>query len=211
MFGDLTTLAAVRAWLSTGQQPLTTIDDGLLAALITSESGWLQTWLGRDLAMQDWVEIRDGNGGPRLSFAAFPVSAVVSLSINGQPIPPAPPINQQGWTSGYVFTPTQLAVRGWVFARGIQNVAITYTAGYLTPPAEIAQAATELVALRYKERTRIGEASKHIGAETVSYSQQAMPARVAALLARYQAVAPVQGFLTPAMTQTDPATLVAAA
>lgn len=210
-FGDLTTLAAVKAWLSTGQQAFPPTDDALLTALISAESQCIQTWLGRQIAQQDWVEIRDGNDGSRMSFAAFPVSAVLSLAIDGQAIAPAPPLGTQGWTAGYVFTPTQLGLRGYRFRRGVQNVAMTYTAGYAAAPADLAQAATELVALRYRERTRIGESARHLGSEASSYTPGDFTAAIKAIIDRYRLVVPVDGFLTPAATQTDPATLVAAA
>ena len=49
MFGDLTTLADVRAWLSTGQQAMLPIDDLLLQRLITAASQFTQTWLNRSI------------------------------------------------------------------------------------------------------------------------------------------------------------------
>ena len=98
--------------------------------------------------MADYLEVRDGTGGQRLQFACFPVSAVLSLAIDGIAIPPAPPPSPStGLTAGYVFSPTQLAVRGYFFTRRAQNVVFTYTAGYPATPPEIAQACIELVAL----------------------------------------------------------------
>lgn len=206
-FGDLTTLADVKAWLQTAPGQFPASEDALLARLITAASRFIQTWLGRRIALADYLELRDGTGGTRLQFAAFPVSAVLSLSIDDQPIPPAPDTT----TAGYCFTPTQLAVRGYCFARGKQNVAVTYTAGYPAIPPDIAQACIELAALRYRERTRIGEVAKHIGAETVSYLQKDMTPAIAALLQQYRVVAPLAGGLvSPAPTQTD-AALVAGA
>src|SRR5262249_6589951 len=77
---------------------------------------------------------------------------------------------------GYTFTPTELALRGYVFTRRPQNVAVTYTAaGYATTPPDIAQACIELVAQHYRERSRIGEVSKTVGGgETVTFSQKDM-------------------------------------
>jgi hypothetical protein len=163
--------------------------------------------------LADYLEIRDGTGGQRLQFACFPVCAVLSLTIDGLTIPPAPPVSPStGLTSGYLFSPTQLALRGYHFTRRVQNVAVSYTAGYASIPPEIAQACIELVALRYRERTRVGEVSKAFaGAETVSYSQKDMSASVATLLQRYRAVAPIAGSsLVLAPTATDPATLTGA-
>jgi hypothetical protein len=204
-FGDLTTLDPVKAWLQTGQSAFPDTDDVLLARLITAASRFVESWLGRPIAAADWQEVRDGTGGQRLAFANIPVTAVLSLSIDGLVIPPASA--DGGWDAGYVFTPTELALRGYVFTRRAQNVLITYTAGYPATPPDISQACIELVCRRYKERNRIGEVSRAIGGgETVTYSQQDMSDDVRLLLSRYRAVSPVSGFVRRlAGSATDPA------
>jgi len=207
-YGNLTTLADVKAWLQSGQSAFPPTDDALLTRLIAAASQYIQTWLNRRIAVADYVEVRDGNGGQSLQFACFPVSAMLSLTIDGIAIPPAPPLSPStGPIAGYIFSPTQLSVRGYRFTRRIQNVAFTYTAGYPITPPEIAQACIELVALRYRERTRIGEVSKAIGgAETVSYSQKDMSAPILTLLQQYRVVAPIAAFsVIMAPTATDPA------
>jgi hypothetical protein len=86
---------------------------------------------------------------------------------------------------------------------------LQYTAGYAVTPPDLAQACIELVALRYRERSRLGEVSRAIGgAETVSYSQKDMSDPIKTLIQQYRIVAPTTGFLMPAPTQTDTATLV---
>lgn len=160
-YGDLTTLADVKAWLQTGQSAFPPTDDALLARLITAASDYIQAWLNRSIALADYLEVRDGTGGQRLQFACFPVIAVLSLTIDGLSIPPAPAASARtGDTAGYVFSATQLALRGYYFTQRAQNVVVSYTAGYASIPPEIAQACIELVALRYRERTRVGEVSK---------------------------------------------------
>lgn len=208
-FGDLTALADVKAWLQTGQSAFPDTDDALLTRLITAASQFIQTWLDRQIASGDWQEVRDGTGGQRLAFANFPVSAVLSLSVDGLEITPAP--SDGGFGPGYVFSPTELALRGYCFTRRAQNVIVSYTAGYATTPPEIAQACIELVGRRYRERTRVGEVSRAlVGRETVSFSQQDISDDVKLLLAQYRALAPVSGFARRlAATATDPA-LVAA-
>jgi hypothetical protein len=209
-YGDLTALGDVKAWLQTGQSAFPPSDDALL---ITAASQYIQTWLKRQIAQCDYIEVRDGTGGERLQFACFPVSAVLSLTIDGLAIPPAPPPTPStGLIAGYVFSPTQLALRGYQFTRRAQNVVVTYTAGYPATPPEIAQACIELVALRYRERTRIGEVSRSVGGgETVTYAQKDMSAPIATLLQQYRVVAPIAGYsVVMAVTNTDPGTLAAA-
>lgn len=209
-FGDLTTLADVKAWLQTGQNAFPDTDDALLCRLVTAASGFIQTWLQRQIASADYREIRDGTGGQRLAFANFPVTAVLSLTIDGLQIPPAPAAS--GFTAGYLFTPTELALRGYVFTRRAQNIAVTYTAGFAAIPPDVSQACIELVCLRYRERVHIGETGRALGGnETVTYSQADMSADVRTLLAQYRLVAPVSGFVYQlAPTASDTATVAAA-
>jgi hypothetical protein len=209
-FGDLCQLSDVTAWLQTGQNPFPATDDALLARLITAASQFIRSWLQRQIAMSDWIELRDGNGGQRMAFANFPVSAVLALSIDGITIPPAPVTG--GFGAGYVFSPTELALRGYVFSRRAQNVIVTYTAGYASVPPDISQACIELVCQRYRERSRIGEVSKALmSGETVTYSQKDMSDDVKTLLQQYRVVAPVSGFARVlAPTATDTATMAVA-
>ena len=187
-FGDLTTLADVKGWLQTGQAAFPATDDALLTRLIAAASQYIQTWLGRQIASADYLEIRDGTGGHRLQLACFPVTAVLSLTIDDRAVPAAASID----AAGYRFSSTQASVRGYRFNRGAQNVVIAYTAGYSTTPPEVAQACIELVALRYRERTRIGDISRSLGgAETVAYAQKDMSDAIKTLLQQYRLVAPI--------------------
>jgi hypothetical protein len=209
-FGDLTCLADVKAWLQTGQSAFPDTDDTLLTRLITAASQFIQNWLNRQIASSDWLEVRGGSGGQTLAFANFPVSAVLSLSIDGLNIPPAR--EDGGFGAGYVFSPTELALRGYVFTRRAQNVIVTYTAGYPATPPDVAQACIALVGQRYRERTRIGEMSRALsGTELVTFSQKDMSDGVKLLLSQYRMVTPASGMARRnAMTATDMALMAAA-
>lgn len=203
-FGDLTTLAEVKAWLQTGQTAFPATDDALLTRLVTAASQYVQTWLNRQIAPADYLEIRDGTGGHRLQFACFPVTSVLSLTIDGRAVPAAASVT----AAGYSFSPTQLSVRGYRFNRAAQNVVIAYTAGYPTTPPEVAQACIELVALRYRERTRIGELSRSLGgAETVAYAQKDMSDAIRTVLQQYRSVAPVAAIGPQPITSAGIATI----
>ncbi len=215
-FSDLTTLGDVKLWLQTGQNAFPATDDELLTRLITAASQFIQTWLNRQIVAQDWIETRDGLGnvlGPseaRYQFAAFPVTAVNRVIVDGAVIPAIPASTQSGMAAvgafaaqrGYLFTPTQLVIRGYPVPRKAACVTLQYTAGYAVPPADLAQACIELVALRYRERGRIGEVAKAIGAgQTVSYSQKDMSDSTRTLIEQYRRVAPIDGSLLPASPQ----------
>jgi hypothetical protein len=183
--GDLTTLANVKAYLS---PPLTTTaDDALLTRLVTAASQFIQSWLNRAIASTSYTETRNGTGGTRLFLRKRPVTAVAALTIDGVAIAPSapPPLG-----AGYLFDDSSVYLIGHCFAKGAQNVTVQYTAGFAATPPEIEQACIALVALRYKERDRIGQASKNLGGETFSFQQNDMPADVATILDQYRNVVP---------------------
>ncbi len=183
---DLTNLADVKAWLSV---PATSVqDDPLLSRLITAASKYIQQWLNRTIASASYTETRDGNGGFRLSFANYPVTAVASLTIDDQPIPQSTAVA----APGYVFSPTAISLRGgYQFTRDMQNVVVSYTAGFATTPSELAQACIEVISLRYRERDRIGVVSKGLAGETTAFSQKDFPASVMTILNNWKKVIPL--------------------
>jgi hypothetical protein len=193
--GDLCSLADVKAWLKTGDTfPAT--DDLLLSRLITAGSAFIESWVSRHLLSADYIDVYDGTGGRQLMLLNYPVTAISSVSVDGSPItPPIAPTS--GIWSGYVFNQTGIALRGYTFPRRMQNVVIAYTAGFTAVPPEIRQACVELVCLRYKERTRIGEVSKSLGGhETVSYSQKDMSDDIKTALNQIKRVVPMGGSST---------------
>ena len=182
--GDLTTLANVKAYLS---PPLTTTnDDALLTRLVTAASQFIQAWLGRTIAETAYNETRNGLGATRLFLRNRPVTNVTSVAVDGVAIAPASGPGQPG----YLFDDNSVYLTGTAFTRGQQNVAVAYTAGYAAMPPELEQACIALVALRYKERDRIGQASKNLAGEVVSFAQKDMPADVLTVLDQYRAVVP---------------------
>jgi hypothetical protein len=238
VFGDLTTLADVRAWLQTGPQPYPATDDALLARLVTAASGLVTQWLNRPVLSGDWQEVRDGLGSytSEVSFvcAVQPVTAVILVVVDGVTIPadptgylpsfvPAAPgsispsfLTPTSSTAGYVYTPSAISVRGYWVPRKRACVLLRYTAGFAAVPPDIAQATIELVCRKYRERTRIGEVSKSLGGgetaryETTSFSLRDMASDIQLLLQQYRMVAPIAAQPpTPAPTSFDPATLVA--
>jgi hypothetical protein len=118
-FDDLTTLGDVKSWLQTGQNAFPTTDDALLTRLITAASQFIQTWLNRQITSQDWIETRDSLGnvlGPndvRYQFAAFPVTAVSRVIVDGIVVPAIPTPAQ----SGAAAVGTMAAQRGYLLHR----------------------------------------------------------------------------------------------
>jgi hypothetical protein len=144
-----TTGGGYPAWTSGGYVGT---DDPILTSLITSISAWIENYCERVFLSASYTSTYDGTNGRRMMLSASPVTAITSVTIDGAVIPAAtiPTV------SGYTFNSTGIALNGYRFSEGMNNVVVVYTAGYATIPAELALACTQLVALRYKMRASIG-------------------------------------------------------
>jgi len=132
--GDLVKLADAKAWLGSTDAP----SDLLLASWITRASRAVMNELGRgsNLGFRAVTEIRDGNGGLTLPLRYWPVLLVSALSINGTPYeqqaqPPfGPGFYWEAWTGDDTQGHQYVGCMGSRFYRNIQNISISYTAGY---------------------------------------------------------------------------------
>jgi len=137
--GDLVSLASVKAWLNIS----TSNDDNLLSTLITQISRAIYNYTNRTFFLPRVVtEAYDGMGKTKLLLRNWPVNNVSAVSINGNVIPPSP---QWGpgvsMTAGYVLEEgdddppgAMQAIHlrgGYCFAKGVENIVVTYLAGYL--------------------------------------------------------------------------------
>jgi hypothetical protein len=182
--GDLTDLPTVKSWLGL----TTTATDTLISSLITAVSAFIPNYLGRQILAASYVETYRGNGQHDLLLRNFPITAVTSIAFAGQAI--ATPADPVALTSGFLFDDRVLTLVGSRFPIGLP-VVVCYTAGYATAPADIAQAAIELVGEAFRRRDRIGVSSKTLGGqEVVAFSLKDMNDTAKALLASYQVLAP---------------------
>jgi len=129
---DLCTLGDVKAWLGRTD----TNSDAVLASLITRTSRQILSYLRRPTVLPHTVnEVCDGTGGDSIMLREWPVLSITSLTIGGETIPPAPT-----WCgAGFLLEPwdgvppgrsSRLAVKGFCLPRGVQNVSVSYRAGY---------------------------------------------------------------------------------
>ena len=134
---DLVSLADLKRWLDVAG----TDDDILLAGLITQISRAILNVIDRPAILPAaYTEVRDGENDVSIMLRQWPVLGVSSCIVDGVAIPPSPPLIA-GVTAqmGYVLDPSNIAppgaiqrlsLRRFLFKRGLQNVAILYTAGY---------------------------------------------------------------------------------
>jgi hypothetical protein len=163
------TLAEIKTYLRLADDD--TSSDTDLTRLASAASGWIERQCKRKLGEAAYTnEQHDGTGGYILLPRQYPVTDVAALSINETPIDKAP----DTLSAGYILTDNVIRLRILRFTRGVQNVAITYTAGYPgnAIPDDLKQATIELVALKYREPDHLGQNSKTSANETLSYNWQ---------------------------------------
>lgn len=194
--GDLTTIEKVREYL--GQGDLS--GDTVLAGLISSSSAWARSQLGYNPLVTTYTDSLDvtGYGGDRYgafgyagyggygyggygTYVTGRESYVILVSAITPRAAPKPPVTITSVTvDGVLLDPSAYTlvdgrrvrrVEG-VFPRGRGNVVVVYASGWTleTLPADLAQAVTEHVALRYRDRGRLGLASQNGGGESATYS-----------------------------------------
>lgn len=176
--GDLCAATDVQVFLSlaAGQ------DDALLGALCTRASAFVQSMLNRKLMTATYTDTFSGRGNNRIGLPNYPVTAVASVTVDGTAIPAA----TGALDSGFLFDENLVYLRGYVFARGVRNVVIAYTAGFDTVPADVQQACIEIVAAKYKRRNELHVSGKTLNGETINFSQADVPASAKTVLNQYK-------------------------
>lgn len=180
---DLTTLAAVKAYAGV----VGSADDASLQSLITAYSAYVQQWMNRQILTASYTNTFSGKNNTAQMLPQYPVTAVSAVTVDGVAIP----ARTTPTGMGYFFDDDSVVLSGYTFSKGRSNVSISYTAGYATVPAEIAQAVNELVGLRYALKDKQGWSSKTLAGETVSLITGDMPSSVKTILGNWKAVVPL--------------------
>src|SRR5262249_3471168 len=137
---DLCTLADLKAWLPNQGNN----DDNTLQSLITNGSLQVLQYLDRPHLLASVLgtlnETYDGNDSDRLLPHSFPLISVASVSVDGVAVPAA----TSPTAVGFLWDARRILLRDYRFSCGVQNVQLSYTAGYAAVPLDLKQAALEL-------------------------------------------------------------------
>lgn len=188
-----TSVPAVKAYLRIDST--VTTDDGLLRSLVDTANMVVAQALSRNVLSADYTETRNGTGTKSLVLTNYPITAVSSVELVGPAMIAGAPQPSATLTEGVDFTVGSYALQMLygVWPKGRANVKVSYTAGYASMPADLAHAGTKLAALRYRELERLGQKSKSMGGEIISYDTDEMPPDVAAIIERYKLAFPLAG------------------
>src|SRR5574337_320001 len=180
---DLTDLTTVKSYMGITSGA----SDSLLSTLITAASQFIMSYCNRTFQAQPYTEYRDGvgYGVSELVTLGYPIQSVQGVTVNGTPLPAA---NVASWPrTGYYAGQWYIGIEGYEVPRGRKNVVLQYTAGYPTIPADLNQACVEMVALKYKQKDRIGiSGTESIDGQTISFKDVAMSTAVKQTLQQYK-------------------------
>ncbi|HVJ09269.1 MAG TPA: hypothetical protein VM554_12885 [Acidisarcina sp.] len=189
---DLTTLANVKGWAPIATT--TVSDDALLTRLISSCSqDFLRATLRPDLLETSYSEVHMGDGATRITLWHWPIVAVATLKINGVAVPASIDKMAPGYYIDQDIDPEriyQLYLIGQTFTDGAP-IAISYSAGYATVPADIEQAVIDWVVYRYKGRPNTGTVRRRsTEGEDVQVEQVDAPPTTLSVIERYRRCLP---------------------
>ena len=194
---DLTTLLAVKTLIDQTKASVATPNDPLYSALITSASAAFLTYTNRaNILAQSFTETRNGDDSTSLHVKHAPLISVQSLTVNGQNVPAYTGFGAFGYAIDDNLFEIQLAPfhpsnpatfgGGSRFHRGFRNVVVSYTAGWNTVPADIAQAVGEMVLWKKAKLPRMDLSTQTLnGMETNSYRQSELPDSVKGIITNY--------------------------
>jgi len=197
--GDLVTLPQAEAWLGVTSDPL-----NIIASLISACSTQIQNWIGYQIATAAYIRIFNGIGGRTILLPDRPVNTVTSVTVDGISIPQAIVPTTPGFLNDNKFCYMTRGGR-WSngqfscdqFTRGVQNVVISYTAGYSTVPTDIQQACLFWIAQNYSligenpsvKRYRAGDTEIDMQLTTIiGKTTLLVPPIIAAILNPYKRV-----------------------
>lgn len=160
-------------------------DDALLTSLVSATSAALETIMNRTVNQTTYTDVQDGNGRAQLLLVNRPVILVSGVLIDGVAVPQA-----VGFGAGWGLDGNVVYLRNRVFARGLRNVSVTYSAGWAVVPDDIKQATIETAALKYKQKEQSGYTSKSLAGESVAFDKSDFPESVERVMNNYRKVVP---------------------
>ena len=143
-----------------------TAQDVLLQDLIARIGAWVERYCDRTFAKATYIEQYDGDGSDTLVVRQWPLMSVASLF--DDPLRVFGAATQIAATDFVLYKNTGIIrLDGLAFSTGIQNVKVTYDAGYTDTPDDVQQAVVELVADRFRNKENQGIRSLAIGSYRV--------------------------------------------
>ena len=190
---DLCSVDDVRYWLNL-KQTQTATPDLKIARLITAASQMILDLTLRDsfTAPVSYTEKRNGNNTYQIAPYKTPVLSVssVTASYGAAPLTIQPSVNG---STGWVNDSYRIYLIGNYFPWGLQNITLSYSAGFTAVPSDVRQACIELVAQKWTRSTHIDQDSQKMGDnQVILFSKLDIPAEVRTVINHYRLYAVVE-------------------
>ncbi len=159
-------------------------DDVLISRLINSVSESIENYLGERVLAANYTDVRYIESG-KTSFSPnhLPIAGITTLTVDGDVIP----VSTNG-SDGYLFDQSTIYLQGYNFSNSLGtrfNTTLVYSAGNATVPTSIEQAAIDWVSYIYRGKERVGQRSKTLAGETMTYLVDDIPPGVKSVLGSY--------------------------
>lgn len=164
------------------------VDDAIIDLLITQASEFVQGYLSDPVLTSTVTESFVGTGHSARFLKRLNPTAVTSVTVAGQVIPARTSPTGMGWfLDGSV-----VRLAGYLFTHDAACV-IVYTAGWAlgSVPASIRRPTLKLILHWYAELDRIGQSSKSVGGQNISFDGSDVPSDVTKALDQVERVVPV--------------------
>lgn len=177
-----------------------TTKDAIIDQIIPGVSGFIEAQTNRKFGVEEYTEIRDGEGFDEMVLRQYPIVDVISLTINGSAVD----LDQEEEDESFILDREEGSIyREAGFSAGRKNIKVVYTAGYAAPedddesgageesgsgdelPSALEAAAIRLSARVYERRTAEGVSSVSPGSFSVQY-KDAVDADIVSVLESFK-------------------------
>ena len=186
---SFTTIDEVAFYVNTPKDLLSIENTAQISAMILYVDGLINNYCGWDMLAVDYEDKRySGNGSSELDLRIFPINELLQCRVRGTDgvftdITADLEILEGGVLS---FLPTASTMTS--FPAGKSNIYVSFNAGYVDVPSELAYIATHLVSLNYNRTSQETFDMKTEGFEqkTTTYSEIEIPYLMRRALDRYR-------------------------
>jgi len=156
-----------------------TSKDTLLSFLIAGASKYVESQTGRVFELQEFTEVHSGDDQVQLVLKQYPVTEISSLVVNSEEVD----IEAETSAGDLVIDDGGVIVRRDGFRKGLKNVRVVYSAGYVPRvddeesgeppnlPEDLELAVLRIAARVYERRTAEGTVSVSPGSFSVQYQR----------------------------------------
>ena len=161
--------------------------DNIISGLINQYSAMFETYMSRNILSRSYTETYDGGGYHMLFTTQYPITSISGIHDSAEWVWSTDTlIDSDEYTITIGDHLNAVILRTLVFGDHVENVKITYTAGYSAVPLDIQHCMVEEVVKAYRNKDKIGVTSKSIGDDNVMIIAQGLLEKTIIVLNQYR-------------------------